>query len=58
MATRKTTDKPEHDETVVVRLDDGSQVEYATEAEARAAHPRAWVRLKAEVEDDGEDGND
>jgi len=62
MAARKTGQepKPDHPATkpsaaVVVVLDDGSTIEYATEADARAAHPRAWVRPKREVEDDGEE---
>jgi hypothetical protein len=46
--------KPEHttptnDAGYVMVLDDGSQVEFGSETDARAAHPRAWVRAKAEV---------
>jgi hypothetical protein len=52
--------KPSHpkaSEAVIVTLDDGSTQEFATEVEAREVHPRAWVRLKSEVED-AKDGAD
>ena len=47
--------KPTHtktDTTVVVVLDDGSTQDFASEADARAVHPRARVVLKSEVEAD------
>ncbi len=52
MATRKSSDaQASSGDGVIVTLDDGTQVEFATVEEAREAYPRAWVRLKSEVDD-------
>lgn len=41
----------------VITLDDGSQQRFDSEAAARDAHPRAWLRPAREVDDEG-DGHD
>jgi len=63
MARGKATEvKPDHPAVmesgpVVVTLDDGSRISFDTEADARAAHPRAWLRPVSEV-DEGDDDDD
>lgn len=62
--TRRKTVEPKADhpatataEPVVITLDDGSQQRFDSEAAARDAHPRAWLRPASEVaaEDHGDD---